>query len=434
MSAIITSVDKECVADLAGIKAGDELISINRHEISDVLDYMYYSSSRRLNIKIVRDGHKLCFKVTKGEQEKLGLNFDTYLIDKQRHCKNKCIFCFIDQLPKGLRKSLYFKDDDARLSFLLGNYITLTNLEKEEIRRIIKMRISPINISVHTTDPGLRVKMMSNPKAANIMNIMRRFAKANITMNCQIVLCKGVNDGKNLARTLEDLLGLYPNVASVSIVPVGLTKYRQGLYPLESFDSDDCGKVIDLINTYQQKCRADFGVGLFYPSDEFFINAKRPLPESDYYDGYPQIENGVGMTRSLLDEVDIEVKNLKENDTCIKTGIITGVLSAPFIEQIVEKIKTKYKGLNCTVYPITNNFFGQKITVSGLITGTDIIEQLKDKKLPERLLLPSSMLRSEQDMFLDSVTLINVMEKLGVKLQVCSNDGHDLVSKLTQVK
>lgn len=432
MAANISSIDKGSAAELAGIKPGDKLISINRHNVSDVLDYMYYSSEQRLKIVVLRDAQKLKFTVNLRDDEGLGLNFDTYLIDKQRHCKNKCVFCFIDQLPKGLRESLYFKDDDARLSFLLGNYITLTNLDSKEIRRIAQMRISPINISVHTTDPALRVKMMANPAAAKIMDVMRTFAKAGITMNCQIVLCKGLNDGKNLARTMDDLSSLYPYVASVSIVPVGLTKYRQGLYPLESFSKSDCVEVLDLINSYHNQCRKSFGVGLFYPSDEFFINAGVELPSSEYYDGYLQLENGVGMMRSLLDEVDNALENCDISDIKIQKGLITGVLAAPFMQQIIQKVKQKYKGLDCKVYPIKNNFFGPKITVSGLITGTDIIDQLKGQNLPITLLLPSNMLRSEKDMFLDSMTLKSVMSQLGVKLKICSNDGYELVNKLTQ--
>ncbi len=430
MSATVKDCDVDSIAYELGISAGDTLVSINGNEINDVIDYMFYSQNEELSVCVICDGEAVEFEIEKDIDEPLGINFETYLIDKQRSCKNKCMFCFIDQLPKGLRPSLYFKDDDARLSFLMGNYITLTNLSESDVERICKMRISPINISVHTTDPELRVKMMRNPNAANINKIMRRFADAGITMNCQIVLCKGVNDGNALSSSLSDLEKLYPAVNSVSVVPVGLTKHRTGLYPLEPFTAEDCREVICRINTVGDKCVQKYGVRLFYPSDEFFINGGIPLPDEDWYDGYPQIENGVGITTSLLTEVNEAVKDIDFTDKKRTVSIITGKLAAQTMRDIADIAMQKCPSLDCRVYPITNDFFGERITVSGLVTGTDIINQLKGNYLGDVALIPCSMLRSEQDMFLDSVTVEKVQNELGVPLVTVCNDGYDLINKI----
>ena len=430
MSAKINCVDEDSIAYQLGLKSGDILETINGNDINDVIDYMFYSNSESVEICAICDGEPVAFEIQKDLEEPLGINFDTYLIDKQRSCKNKCIFCFIDQLPKGLRETMYFKDDDARLSFLMGNYITLTNLDDKDIDRICKMRISPINISVHTTNPELRVHMMKNPNAKYINERLDTFAKAGITMNCQIVLCKNVNDGENLRKTLTDLKKLYPAVNSVSIVPVGLTKFRDGLYPLEPFESEDCKKVIDLVNEIADECNREFGVRLFYPSDEFFIKGGISLPDEDYYDGYPQIENGVGLATSLISEVQLALDGLDFSEKASECGIITGVLPSEIMLNIVELIKQKRPNTNCKIYPIVNHFFGEKITVAGLVTATDIIEQLKNKELPERLIIPSSMLRAEQDMFLDSITVEQVEKELERNIEISYNDGYDLVEKI----
>ena len=430
MPAVISGADPGSIACQLGFKKGDILVSINGYEITDVIDYMYYSECETLEIKALCGGQAVEFDIEKDACEPLGLNFETYLIDSQRSCKNKCIFCFIDQLPKGLRPSLYFKDDDARLSFLMGNYITLTNLSQKDIDRICKMRISPINISVHTTDPQLRVKMMKNPNAAKINEIMRSFADAGITMNCQIVLCKNVNDGEHLTRTLCDLRELYPAVSSVSVVPVGLSRHRKGLYPLESFTRDECAKVISDIHRISDECKRKLGVRLFYPSDEFFIKGGVPLPDEQYYDGYPQIENGVGLSTSLLTEVEDAVRSLRPNDKPTECAVITGVLPAKLMQDITTKIAQKRPRLNCKIYPIVNRFFGEEITVAGLVTATDIIAQLKDNNLPQRVLIPSSMLRAQQDMFLDSITVAQVEKALDRKLTITGCDGHELVEKI----
>ena len=430
MPAVISGTDPDSIACQLGFKKGDTLISINGQEITDVIDYMYYSECETLEIKALCGGQAVEFDIEKDACEPLGLNFETYLIDSQRSCKNKCIFCFIDQLPPGLRPSLYFKDDDARLSFLMGNYITLTNLNQKDIDRICRMRISPINVSVHTTDPQLRVKMMKNPNAARINEIMRRFADAGITMNCQIVLCKNVNDGKQLTRTLCDLQKLYPAVNSVSIVPVGLSRHRKGLFPLESFTEKDCAAVISDIHKIADSCKKQLGIRLFYPSDEFFIKAGIPLPDEQYYDGYPQIENGVGLSTSLLTDVDDAVSLLSFCDKPAECAIITGVLPAKLMQDIATKIALKRPRLNCKIYPIVNRFFGEEITVAGLVTATDIIDQLKNESLPQRVLIPSSMLRAQQDMFLDSITVEQVEKALDRKLIITGCDGHELVEKI----
>ena len=410
---------------------GERLEAIDGHPIADVLDYMHFSigENPRLTLSDAQ-GNQRELRIHKPGYEELGLGFPSFLMDKQKSCANRCIFCFIDQLPKGLRPSLYFKDDDARLSFLMGNYITLTNLSQKDIDRICKMRISPINISVHTTDPQLRVKMMKNPNAAKINEIMRSFADAGITMNCQIVLCKNVNDGEHLTRTLCDLRELYPAVSSVSVVPVGLSRHRKGLYPLESFTRDECAKVISDIHRISDECKRKLGVRLFYPSDEFFIKGGVPLPDEQYYDGYPQIENGDGLSTSLITEVEDAVRSLRPNDKPTECAVITGVLPAKLMQDITTKIAQKRPRLNCKIYPIVNRFFGEEITVAGLVTATDIIAQLKDNNLPQRVLIPSSMLRAQQDMFLDSITVAQVEKALDRKLIITGCDGHELVEKI----
>lgn len=430
MSASITCVLPDSLGEELGLKPGDKLVAMNGHEIRDVIDYMYYEASNELSLLMEIDGEEVLFEIEKDSEEPLGLDFEDYLMDHQRSCKNKCIFCFIDQLPKGLRKTLYFKDDDARLSFLMGNYITLTNLSEEDIQRIIEMRISPINISVHSTEPDLRVKMMANPNAAKINDILKRFYDAGIQMNCQIVLCKGVNDGEHLEKSLNDLAALAPYVRSTSVVPVGLSRHRDGLYPLKPFQKEDAIRVIDLIESIGERQYKLNGVRGCYPSDEFYILADRSIPDEDFYDGYPQIENGVGLLRSLQEELEIALKAEDGDKREYQVGIITGVLAADYMNRLMQKIRAKFPGLNYRVYPIVNHFFGEMITVSGLVTGRDIVNQLGDKELPPRLLIPSSMLRSEQDLFLDSMSLDDVSQKLNRPIEISMNDGVDLLDKI----
>ncbi len=430
MAAKISSVTPDSLGEELGLKAGDSLISINDHPIIDVIDYMFYEAAEELSLLMEVDGEKVLFEIEKDSEEPLGLNFEDYLMDRQRSCKNKCIFCFIDQLPKGLRDTLYFKDDDARLSFLMGNYITLTNLSEDDLERIIKMRISPINISVHTTDPELRVKMMANPNAAKINEILKRFYDAGIEMNCQIVLCKGVNDGEHLESSLRDLAALAPMVRSTSVVPVGISDHRDGLYPLIPFEKEDALKVIETIETIGKEQRAKRGVAGCYASDEFYVLAELPVPAEEEYDGYPQIENGVGLMRSLQVELEEALANEKGDEEFYEVGIITGVLAANYMEDLLKSVQKKFSGLRYEIYPIVNHFFGTKITVSGLVTGTDILQQLEGKLLPSRLLIPTSMLRAEQDLFLDSISLEEVSSRLNRPIETTMNDGSDLLYKI----
>ncbi|MBP1560485.1 MAG: DUF512 domain-containing protein [Oscillospiraceae bacterium] len=413
------------------IKAGDKLISVNGHEIADVLDYMYYSAEINTELLIERDGVQHTIRIKKSEYDDLGLEFETFLMDSKQSCCNKCIFCFIDQLPKGLRETLYFKDDDARLSFLQGNYVTMTNLSQKDIDRIIQMRIS-INVSVHTTNPELRCKMMNNRFAGEKLDYLRQFAEAGIPMNCQIVLCPGINDGAELERTLTDLGKLMPNIQSIAVVPVGVTKFRDGLYPLELFDKEGAGRALDLIEGFQKRFLEKYGTRLVFPADEFYITADRPLPSGEEYEDYSQYENGVGMLRSLIDEFDSALETAEDSDIkpC-STSIATGVLSYKYICKLIEKAEKKWHNISCKVYKIRNDFFGETITVTGLITGQDLIAQLKGKPLGDTLLLSSNMIKKDSDLFLDNTSISDVEKALDIKIRLVNNDGFELFDAVT---
>ena len=431
MSVIIKSVDSKSPADKAGLKEGYTLISINKNDIMDVLDYRFYQNNAKLKIEYIDDKGKIKHKrIKKQDYEELGLNFETYLMDKQHSCLNKCVFCFIDQLPKGMRDSLYFKDDDSRLSFLFGNYITLTNITEHEIERIIKMHISPINISVHTTNPELRVKMMKNKDAGKVLSVIKRFNDAGIKINCQLVLCPGYNDGEELKRTLSDLTELQ-NAECIAAVPVGLTKYRDGLADLDPFNPITAAETIDIIDRYGEECIKKYGSRRIYASDEFYLLAKRQMPDADYYGEFLQLENGVGLWALLLKEAtDAIAEEEYKLEQKRKISVVTGVAAYPLITEIVDKCKQKWDNLECKVYKIKNNFFGEKITVAGLVTATDIKEQLKGENLGEELLIPAVMLRKEGDMFLDSITLNELSRDLGVKITPVDNDGYSLIDAL----
>lgn len=430
MAVIIAGVEKNSPAFKSGISGGETLVSINGNEINDILDYRFYETSENVELSLLKNGesHKVCIK--KGEYDSIGLEFDTYLMDKQRSCKNKCIFCFIDQLPKGMRESLYFKDDDSRLSFLFGNYITMTNITDKEIDRIIKMHISPVNISVHTTNPELRVKMMKNPRAGEVLKYLKKLADAKIHMNCQLVLCPGINDGKELERSLEDLANLGDSIESVAMVPLGMTKYRQGLTQLEGYNSETAAAVIDIAEKYGDEQKKKRGRRLFYPADEFYIKAGRDIPEAEFYDGFPQIENGVGMIASLKDEFLSAVEDYDGDDKPRKLTIATGTSAAKFIQNFLDSAKEKWHNLDCAVVPIKNKFFGETINVSGLVTGGDLISQLKGRDLGERLLFPSSMLRREGDLFLDDVSVEDVERELNISALPVANDGYELLEAI----
>ncbi len=404
-------------AEKAGIRAGDILLSVNEKEINDVLDYRFYLADTHLNISVKRGSETLNFRIVKKEYDDIGLDFETPLMDKKHSCENKCVFCFIDQLPKGMRQTLYFKDDDSRLSFLHGNYVTLTNMHDRDIQRIIDMHISPVNVSVHTTNPELRKKMMHNKRAGDVLDYLKRLAEANISLCCQIVLCKGLNDGEELDRTLHDLIKLRPALESVAIVPAGLTKFRDGLYPLEAFTKDDCAEVIKQINAYGDYCKKEFGTRLFYPSDEFYIKAELALPSDDFYEDYSQIENGVGMLTDMRTGIEYELEDITpyEDFSAPRTvSIATGYAAYEHMCDIAKMLEESFDGLKINVYKVKNNFFGESITVSGLLTGTDLGEQLADKELGDELLISSSSLRAEGDVFLDDISPEELGEKLGV--------------------
>ena len=429
MSVVISSVIKGSKADRCGIKSGDKLISVNGNGIEDVLDYMFYIAVDKVTLRLERGGEEYEKTVRKSEYDDIGLEFDTFLMDKKRSCSNNCIFCFIDQMPKGMRETLYFKDDDARLSFLQGNYVTLTNLDEKDIMRIIKMRLN-INVSVHTTNPELRCKMMHNRFAGEKLKYLKMMTDSGITLNCQIVCCPGINDGEELKRTLYDLKGMMPNIQSVAVVPVGITKFRQGLYPMQIFNKDTAGKVIDIIEAVQSECLEEYGTRMVFASDEFYITAGRDIPDADYYEDYPQYENGVGLLRSLSDEVDSALEMQEEFNKERKVSLATGTLAGDFHKQLTKRISDRFKGFKCNVYPIVNNFFGETITVSGLVTGGDLIAQLKGKDLGEELIIPKVMLKADEDIFLDDVTLDEVKKALDIKITKAANDGYEYLDAL----
>lgn len=417
--------------------AGDELLKINGNEIMDVLDFDFYMAEQNITLTFRCSDGK--YKVIKTENTDCGLVFETYLMDKQQHCKNGCIFCFIDQLPKGLRPSLYFKDDDSRLSFLFGNYITLTNISDHEVERIIKMHISPVNISVHTMNPELRVQMMKNKNAGKSLEIIKKFADAGIQMNTQLVLCPGINDDVELRRSIEELSAFYPAVQSIAAVPVGLTKFRDGLEKIEPYNKKTAEETIDIIEEYSQKFRKEFGVGLCYPADEFFIKAERELPDEDYYDGYPQLDNGVGIVRSFYNEFVDELEYCNEKPINKKVTLATGADFYPYLQKLCKKVVEKYN-IKINVKKIINNFFGESITVSGLITGIDLYEQLKDVDLGDYLLLPNSMISDytnhteHKNKFLDDMTVEKLEKRLNTKIILTKGDGGQLLRDILGVK
>ena len=408
------------------IRVGDTLLAINGKEVIDVLDYKFFGYDPEVSVTVrTPDGLEHTVHVAKAEGQDLGLEFETYLMDKPRSCANNCVFCFIDQLPKGMRRTMYFKDDDARLSFLLGNYITMTNLSDREIQRICDLHISPINVSVHSTNPELRVKMLRNRYAGRCIDIMRRFAAAGIMMNCQIVCCPGLNDGGELERTMRELAEMYPAVHSVSIVPVGLTKFREGLYELKSFTPEHAGETIDLVTAFGDKCIEKFGTRLFFCSDEMYICANRELPDDEFYEEHTQLENGVGMIR-LLEAEFKSALSLSDKPDGVPFSIACGVSVAPFFEKLVCAAREKYDNIDGRVYAIENDFFGHSINVTGLITGGDLINQLKGKDLGERLFISQNMLRRDEMDFLDDVLLEDAVTALGVPIYPIGQDGFDL--------
>ena len=433
----ICSVLRGSRAERVGIEDGDILLSINGNEINDVLDYRFYLADSHISLELKRDENLYSAQIKKSEYDDIGLEFETPLMDKKHSCRNKCIFCFIDQLPGGMRETLYFKDDDSRLSFLHGNYITMTNLSEKDVDRIIKMHISPVNVSVHTTNPELRVSMMKNKNAGKVLSFLDRFKDAEITICAQIVLCKNINDKAELDRSMNDLEKLFPALSSCSVVPAGLTKFRDGLYHLEAFTPEECAEVIAQVNAFGDKCLEKHGTRLFYPADELYIKSGLPLPEDEFYEEYAQIENGVGMLRSLEGEFSSELdffldtSEKQKLDKPRTVSIATGVAAYEHIKSLALLAESKVDGLKVNVYKIINRFFGETITVSGLLTGIDLSEQLQGLELGDELLLSSNTLRAEGDLFLCGMTPAELSAKLGgIKITFNKNDGAELLSAI----
>jgi putative radical SAM enzyme (TIGR03279 family) len=420
MAYVITCVDRGSPAEKFGIRAGDKLVRVGGNQIRDVFDLMFHSYEDSVEVELERGGKSLSVRVLKREGENLGLGFETYLMDKPRSCANNCIFCFIDQMPPGMRESLYFKDDDARLSFLQGNYITMTNLSERDVERIIKMRISPVNISVHTTNLELRVKMLGNKRAGKSLEYLSLLARSGISVNAQIVLCPGYNDGAELEKTLCDLYALCPGINSVSVVPVGITRYREGLCDLRQITEKEAEETIRLVDAIGERC-LDEGFGrVFYCSDEIYITARRELPAVEFYEEFPQIENGVGMAALFTGEFRDCVERLDRDTAAERFTLATGVLFEPILSKMVDLLRNKCNNISGDVAAIKNKFFGESITVSGLITGRDLIEGLRGREIT-RLIIPSDMLRSGEDVFLDDTRVADVERELGVRVYTCSS-------------
>ncbi len=436
----IEKIEPCSIAEELGIEAGDVLLQINGKDVEDIFDYRYLVQDEYIEVLIKKpSGEEWLLEIDKEYDEELGIVFENGLMDNYRSCSNKCIFCFIDQMPKGMRETLYFKDDDSRLSFLQGNYVTLTNMSDSDIERIIRYRLSPINISFQTTNPELRCKMLNNRFAGKALLHVKKLYEAGITMNGQIVLCKGVNDKEELERSIADLTAYLPHLESVSVVPVGLTKYREGLYPLEPFTKADAKEVLRCIHKWQDKIFPEYGLHFVHASDEWYILADETLPEEERYDGYLQLENGVGMLRLLLNEFALAMAELEEGGTEYaargqELSLVTGKLAYPFIMDMAGQMMNRFPNLLIHVYAITNEFFGEQITVAGLLTGQDIVNQLKGKELGARVLLPQNVLRSGEDYFLDDMTVSQMEKTLQVKVNIVKSSGYDFVHTILETE
>ena len=425
MAIKIQTVEPGSPAQQLGLGPGDELLSVDGNPLNDTLDYEFYTDSSSFHLKARIQGAVQEWDVHREARGPFGCDFATYLGDEKHSCSNHCMFCFIDQLPPGMRESLYFKDDDERLSFLFGNYITMTNMQDHEIDRIIKMHISPINISVHTTNPQLRVRMLANRRGGETLKYLDRLVEGGIEVNCQLVLCRGINDGDELRRTLTDLLKLTPMVQSIAAVPCGITDYRKNLYPQVPYDAASSAEVIDILEEFGDECKARYGKRIIYPSDEWYLNAGRPLPPAEFYEDYAQLENGVGMWRLFEQEFLAELDKPHRVYGSKKMDVVTGTLAAPLIEAMMAELHRQYPMIEVTVHPIQNKFFGGNVSVAGLVTATDILAQCKGKLQSNVLGVPEVMLRSERDMFLDSVTVDELAQQLGVKIEILPSGGGD---------
>ncbi len=431
----VKEVEEGSIAWELGVEPGDVLLQINKHIIEDVFDYHYYVNDEELLVLIRKpDGEEWELEIEKDYEEDLGITFESGLMDEYRSCRNKCMFCFIDQMPPGMRETLYFKDDDSRLSFLQGNYITLTNMSDHDVERIVQYHLEPINVSIHTTNPELRCKMLHNRFAGEALKKIQTLYEGGITMNGQIVLCKGINDGEELERSIRDMVKWMPNLQSVSVVPVGMTKYREGLYPLEPFQKEDAREVLGIIHKWQDKLYQEYGTHFIHAGDEWYLLAEMDVPEEERYDGYLQLENGVGMMRLLLNEFEEGFQKLEGDAKERHASLATGKLAYPFIKRMAERLTEKYPNLDMQVYCIRNDFFGESITVAGLITGQDLKAQLTGQKLGDRLLLPIAMLRNEEDVFLDDMTISQLSEALQVRIDVVKSSGQDLIDAILQME
>lgn len=426
---IVEQIMPDSIAEEMEIEPGDEIISINGEEIEDIFDYQFLCENDYIEVGVrKRSGEEWILEIDKDEDEDLGIKFENALMDEYHSCSNKCIFCFIDQMPPGMRPTLYFKDDDARLSFLQGNYVTLTNMSEKDVERIIKYNLSPINISFHTTNPELRCMMLNNRFAGEALKKAKRFYDAGLTMNGQIVLCKGINDHDELERTLSDLYEWLPYLQSVSVVPVGVTKYREGLFPMKTWDKEDAEYLINQVERWQKKAYEEYGIHFVHASDEWYINAERELPEAERYDGYLQIANGVGMIRSMLDEFDEELEHTKNAEiTEEKLTIVSGVLMQPYIKLMADRLMEQHPKKQVQVIPVVNKFFGESITVTGLLTGQDIAGTLKTIDVGNRVLISENILKADEEIFLDDMTLSDLRDILQVKISIVQSNGYDFV-------
>lgn len=437
---VVRSIAPGSIAEELGLAPGDKILAINDAGMEDIFDYQYLVQDTYIEVLAEKpDGEQWLLEVDKEADEDLGIEFENGLMDEYRRCRNQCVFCFIDQMPPGMRETLYFKDDDSRLSFLQGNYVTLTNMSDHDIERICRYHLSPINISFHTMNPELRCRMLNNRFAGEALKKVDTLNEAGIRMNGQIVLCKGLNDGDELEFSIRELMKYIPNLESVSVVPVGLTRFREGLYPLEPFDSEEAAQVIETIERYQRECMERYGTHFIHAGDEWYILAGRELPEEERYDGYLQLENGVGMVRLLLNEFEEALVQRKKKDVDAGPGrttkegeteeisMATGLLAYPYIRKMAERMTEAYPNLQIYVYPVKNDFFGEQITVSGLLTGQDLLNQLTGKRLGSRLLLPENMLRSGEDVFLDDLHVDDLEKALQVPVNIVKSSGHDFV-------
>ena len=428
---IVKNTAAGSIAEEMGIEPGDRLISIDGQEIEDVFDYQFYEESEELVLLIEKpDGEQWELEIEKEADEPLGIEFGQGLMDEYRSCRNKCIFCFIDQMPPGMRDTLYFKDDDSRLSFLQGNYITLTNMSSHDVERIVRYRLEPINISFQTTNPELRCRMLHNRFAGDALKKVDILYRGGIEMNGQIVLCKGVNDGEELERSIRDLTRYLPLLKSVSVVPVGLTRFREGLYPLEPFTREEAREVLSVIHRWQEKIYKQYGLHFIHAGDEWYLLAEEDIPEEERYDGYLQLENGVGMLRLLFNEFEEGMSRLGGGPGSGAISAATGTLAYPYIRRMADRVEEQFPGRKIHVYCIRNDFFGERITVSGLVTGQDIIAQLKGKELGSRLLLPCNMLKADEDVFLDDITVKEVSDALQVPVDIVKSSGQDLIDAM----